>query len=284
MTTDFDPYYKWLGIPPKDQPPHHYRLLGIELFEKDREVIDAAANRLMGYLKDLAVGDEGAYSQQLLNEIARARLCLLNKKEKTAYDGKLREKLKSEGLLEREARKPPAKGPPPKAPKRSVPPPAVPPSGAMPPVTAELPSSPKPPGSTPLPFDPAALAALDQPPKKSVVVDPVKIVVETENKKKGVEPAIAPDVPVQPRPKGHEETRRQQPIDANVARDFPAEPQSKGRRTQRQRPADPGAVKDVPSQPHPKSRGVVVAFVMISFVGLVGLTLIVVMSYLLLTG
>ena len=47
---DFDPYYEWLGIPPKDQPAHHYRLLGVELFEEHRSAIDAAANRLMAYL------------------------------------------------------------------------------------------------------------------------------------------------------------------------------------------------------------------------------------------
>jgi hypothetical protein len=28
--SDFDPYYHWLGIAPKDQPPNHYRLLGVE--------------------------------------------------------------------------------------------------------------------------------------------------------------------------------------------------------------------------------------------------------------
>ena len=39
MTATFDPYHAWLGIPPKDQPPNHYRLLGIELFEQDTEVI-----------------------------------------------------------------------------------------------------------------------------------------------------------------------------------------------------------------------------------------------------
>jgi len=27
----FDPYLKWLGIRDKDQPPHHYRLLGWRL-------------------------------------------------------------------------------------------------------------------------------------------------------------------------------------------------------------------------------------------------------------
>ena len=56
MSEKFDPYYKWLGIPPKDQPPHHYRLLGLELLESDAEVIDAAANRLMEYLQGMAVG------------------------------------------------------------------------------------------------------------------------------------------------------------------------------------------------------------------------------------
>jgi len=37
MAESFDPYHKWLGIAPKDQPPHYYRLLGIDPFEGDRE-------------------------------------------------------------------------------------------------------------------------------------------------------------------------------------------------------------------------------------------------------
>lgn len=111
MTDKFDPYYKWLGIPPRDQPPHHYRLLGIELFESDRDVIDAAANRVMAYLKDLAAGDEAEYSQSLLNEVSRARICLLNKEKKTAYDKDLRADLKSKGIPEPKAGKPSARPP-----------------------------------------------------------------------------------------------------------------------------------------------------------------------------
>ena len=38
MPEEFDPYRKWLGIPPKDQPPHYYRLLGIALLEDDPDV------------------------------------------------------------------------------------------------------------------------------------------------------------------------------------------------------------------------------------------------------
>ncbi len=92
---DFDPYHKWLGIPPRDQPPHHYRLLGIELYEGDPEVIEAAAERHSTYLQAVASGPQVAESQRLLNEISAARRCLLTAAQKSAYDAKLREKLAS---------------------------------------------------------------------------------------------------------------------------------------------------------------------------------------------
>ncbi|MCG8584075.1 MAG: hypothetical protein MI757_05125 [Pirellulales bacterium] len=143
MSSDFDPYYKWLGIPPKDQPPHHYRLLGIECFEPDDEVIDAASNRVMGYLQNLSVGDRAEESQRLLNEIATARLCLLDKKQKEEYDAALREKQSpakkvppirsaepdvedASSLKERPARRsPPAAASPPVPPRASKPQPVV---------------------------------------------------------------------------------------------------------------------------------------------------------------
>ncbi len=90
MSSDFDPYYKWLGIPPKDQPPHHYRLLGIEQYEDDPDVIEAAANRLMAYLHEISSGDMADQAQKLLNEISTARICLLNEQRRAAYDAKLR--------------------------------------------------------------------------------------------------------------------------------------------------------------------------------------------------
>lgn len=86
----FDPYHIWLGIPPKDQPPHHYRLLGIELFEAHADVIDAAATRQSAYLQSVATGEHRAESQRLLTEIAAARLCLLDPNRKAAYDAGLR--------------------------------------------------------------------------------------------------------------------------------------------------------------------------------------------------
>src|SRR5262249_41492371 len=78
-----------LGISPKDQPPNHYRLLGIDRFESDPEVIDTAANRQMAFIQGCSTGPHLVLSQKLLNEVAAARLCLLNPAKKAAYDVKL---------------------------------------------------------------------------------------------------------------------------------------------------------------------------------------------------
>jgi hypothetical protein len=88
-----DPYYEWLGIPPKDQPPNHYRLLGLELFEENRSVIDTAANRQMSFIKQYQTGADSELTQKLLNELSAARLCLLSASAKAAYDEQLRAQL-----------------------------------------------------------------------------------------------------------------------------------------------------------------------------------------------
>lgn len=91
MPESFDPYYKWLGIPPKDQPPNHYRLLGVETFESDREVIDSFANRHIEYLQQITDGPHVRDAQRVLNELAAARRCLLDPKKKKAYDKTLKQ-------------------------------------------------------------------------------------------------------------------------------------------------------------------------------------------------
>ena len=35
---NFDPYHEWMGIPPSEQPPNHYRLLGLSEFETSKAV------------------------------------------------------------------------------------------------------------------------------------------------------------------------------------------------------------------------------------------------------
>jgi len=85
----FDPYYRWLGIPPTEQPPNHYRLLGLVLFEKDPNVIDEAADRQMAHIRTHQGGKYAKATQKLLNEVSAARICLLNAEARAAYDAKL---------------------------------------------------------------------------------------------------------------------------------------------------------------------------------------------------
>ncbi|MHC4399511.1 MAG: hypothetical protein ACYTG0_07520 [Planctomycetota bacterium] len=86
MSDVFDPYHVWLGIPPKDQPPNHYRLLGIPSFESDPKVIESAADRQMAHVRTFQTGPRSDLSQRLLNEIAAARIVLLNLEKKAEYD------------------------------------------------------------------------------------------------------------------------------------------------------------------------------------------------------
>ncbi len=88
--THFDPYHQWLGIPPAEQPATHYRLLGIEPFEADAEVIGSAADRQMGHVRTFQLGPQGAISQRLLCELSTARLILLHPQRKAGYDAVLR--------------------------------------------------------------------------------------------------------------------------------------------------------------------------------------------------
>jgi hypothetical protein len=93
MSAEFDPYRKWLGIPPDELPPDHYRLLGIARFEDDPDVIENAANRQMAHVRTFQSGRHGQFSQQILNELSAARICLLNADKKQAYDAHLRAQL-----------------------------------------------------------------------------------------------------------------------------------------------------------------------------------------------
>jgi hypothetical protein len=93
MSNPFDPYYKWLGIPPAEQPAHHYSLLGIRLFEPDSDVIEMAADQRMAHLRSFHAGPHSDLSQKLLNEVAAARICLLKPDRRAKYDELLRQRL-----------------------------------------------------------------------------------------------------------------------------------------------------------------------------------------------
>jgi hypothetical protein len=93
MPEHFDAYFEWLAIPSEEQPPNHYRLLGVPLFVDNPSVIEHAADRQMGHLRTFQTGKHSALSQRLLNEVAAAKICLLNPQKKAAYDVQLRAKL-----------------------------------------------------------------------------------------------------------------------------------------------------------------------------------------------
>ena len=89
MSEAFDPYLHWLGIRDPQRPPNYYRLLGIELFENDPDIIAGAADRQMAHIRSFQSGPRSAESQRLLNELATAKLCLLNPAKKESYDATL---------------------------------------------------------------------------------------------------------------------------------------------------------------------------------------------------
>lgn len=92
MAEGFDPYHRWLGIAHKDQPPNHYRLLGLDLFEADPEVVRDAAEQRMAHVRTCQLGPHSDLSQKILNELATAKACLLDSEKKARYDTELREK------------------------------------------------------------------------------------------------------------------------------------------------------------------------------------------------
>lgn len=86
----FDPYRKWLGIPEDLRPPTYYQLLGISPGEKDLDVIEAAVLRQSAFVRNFQTGSHAEDATRILNEIAAARLCLVDKAKRAKYDAELR--------------------------------------------------------------------------------------------------------------------------------------------------------------------------------------------------
>lgn len=110
MSASFDPYHRWLGIPPKEQPANFYRLLGLALFENDPEVVRDAAERQMAHVRTYQLGQYLDLSQRILNELAVAAACLRDSEKRAAYDAGLRRELDAAtpitGMANRSSRMP----------------------------------------------------------------------------------------------------------------------------------------------------------------------------------
>ncbi|MBT3202051.1 MAG: hypothetical protein HN350_19285, partial [Phycisphaerales bacterium] len=94
MASDF--YTEWLKVPSGPRPPDHYTLLGVKVFCRDQDVIEQAARRQLTRLDEFALypdRDTRDAVQDMMNEVARARVDLVNPKRRLAYDRKLAQKL-----------------------------------------------------------------------------------------------------------------------------------------------------------------------------------------------
>jgi hypothetical protein len=81
-----DVYKDWLGIPEGPRPPDHYQLLRLVQFEEAVEKIRGNYKKLNAHVKKYATGQYADQSQALLNELAKAMLCLTDLERKREYD------------------------------------------------------------------------------------------------------------------------------------------------------------------------------------------------------
>lgn len=86
---DFDVYKEWLGIPEGDRPPDHYTILRLVMFEDDPEKVQNNYRKLNSHVRKYATGQYLKQSQDLLNELAKAMLCLTDAAAKREYDASL---------------------------------------------------------------------------------------------------------------------------------------------------------------------------------------------------
>jgi len=95
MTTSakFNPLQDWLAIPPAEQPPNHYRLLGIDVFEGDPTAINLAAEVRLAQVHRAQSGATASVAKRLTEEINAARKTLLAHDAKLGYDRALKNKL-----------------------------------------------------------------------------------------------------------------------------------------------------------------------------------------------
>lgn len=84
-----DVYKDWLGIPENQRPPNHYQLLRLKQFEDDTAKIQKNYKKLNEHVRKYAAGRYQQESQDLLNELARAMLCLTDPERKREYDEEL---------------------------------------------------------------------------------------------------------------------------------------------------------------------------------------------------
>ncbi len=89
MAKQLDVYRDWLGIPDAERPLTYYQLLRMRKFEDDAGKIRDHYRKMNAHVRKFAAGDFATQSQDLLNELAKAMLCLTDAQRKSEYDASL---------------------------------------------------------------------------------------------------------------------------------------------------------------------------------------------------
>src|SRR5947208_632040 len=86
---DADLYWEWLKVPRERRPPTYFDLLGIGPNEENAAVIEKAAHDQVLRVKDRLDGPRAAEGAKLLQEIAQAKVTLLDPAQRAAYKASL---------------------------------------------------------------------------------------------------------------------------------------------------------------------------------------------------
>lgn len=89
MSTELDVYRDWLGITALNRPLNYYQLLRLSVFEDDPQKIRERYRKMNAHVRKFGTGDYLTQSQTLLNELAKAMLCLTDAVRKRDYDAAL---------------------------------------------------------------------------------------------------------------------------------------------------------------------------------------------------
>ena len=89
MAKQVDVYREWLGIQDAARPLSYYQLLRLKQFEDNAEKVREHYRRMNAHVRKYAAGEYAQQSQELLNELARAMLCLTDAQRKGEYDATL---------------------------------------------------------------------------------------------------------------------------------------------------------------------------------------------------
>lgn len=84
-----DVYRDWLKIAEPARPLSHYQLLRLKKFEDDPAKVREHYRAMNAHVRKFAAGEFAKQSQDLLNELARAMLCLTDARRKGEYDATL---------------------------------------------------------------------------------------------------------------------------------------------------------------------------------------------------